>query len=362
MTSVLVRARRAAVPMFATLFLLSACSGEEGPTYPASFDPAGLRADLTVASALYSAPATESFGAAGFMIDFALGGFGGGGFMFESPALLLSGPIKTNAPTAARLRAQANVSMANALPAEAIGRTFEFDLTLNEYVVGTRRGAPTNGVRFVLYSMDPEFDLPLEPLVETGYVDLSRTGTGNNTVALVEVFGTGPSPMKYLEYSAKFSGTALEMAGFAQNASDRLAFSLKTSFSLTTETVIVIWRTSMPSRNLVTRLRQTFVDGDNPRYGIDAAVISPSGYIDLDGTIREFSGGVLVVKVNGQTFARMELASGEDELPSITNASGGPLTAQEEETLGQIFLWFAGVFLTYIKLLAPLGALLDIAV
>lgn len=71
MTSVLVRARRAAVPMFATLFLLSACSGEEGPTYPASFDPAGLRADLTVASALYSAPATESFGAAGFMIDFA---------------------------------------------------------------------------------------------------------------------------------------------------------------------------------------------------------------------------------------------------------------------------------------------------
>ena len=42
-----------------------------------------------------------------------------------------------------------------------------------------RTGAPANGVRFLLYAVDPVTFQPVEPLVEAGYVDITDLSGGN---------------------------------------------------------------------------------------------------------------------------------------------------------------------------------------
>src|SRR5438874_1300229 len=57
-------------------------------------------------------------------------------------------------------------------PPGVIGKTFVWDATLGSYRPSNRRGAPPNGVRLVLYAIDPRTQLPSSPLTEIGYADL----------------------------------------------------------------------------------------------------------------------------------------------------------------------------------------------
>lgn len=355
-------ARHFLAPAAFALLALGAC-GDDGPSAPSVFDPVALQGDLGFAAEAMTAPATESFAAIGFMIDYALGGFGGGGLVVEAPALLLEGALKPKAELKQRLRTQASLKMASAIPAELLGETFEYDPETGEYAPGNRTGAPNNGVRFVLYAIDPLQGTPVVPLVEVGRADLTRTGSSTSAVARVQV--VSGAAVTVLDYQASVEGSAtsprIEVEGFARNGDDRLDFELATSFSLASDEITINWRTEMPTRGLTTRLEQRFVDGSNPRFTIDAAVISENGRVDLDGTVTENSGGTLTVKVNNETFARMILETAESEEPVIENAQGEPLTEEETETLHQIFEWFAGAFFTYISLLAPMGTLLDTA-
>lgn len=358
----------------ATLLFATACS-DDGPSYPDVFDPAAIQTELALAGAAMETPATESFAAAGILIDDALAAMGGAELSLSTPAMLLDGgaltpsearDVATSLRRVATLRtATPGGTVANAIPNAALGRTFEYDPATDQYVMGDIDGAPDNGVRFVLYLIDPTFGMPVEPLVEAGYVDLTRTATNNSAQGRIEVYNGALSQLKVLDYTARVEGSVssprIVIAGFARNANDRLDFSLATSFSLEDESIDVEWRTTLPEHDLVTRLNQSFTSGEEPRFVIDAAVVSANGRIDMDGSILEFGGGSIVVKVNGQTFATMDLATGEDEQPTITNADGEPLTAEEEATLQQIFEWFAGAFIVFIVLLAPLGSVLDAA-
>lgn len=355
------------VAVLSALVLTGAC-GDDGPTYPDTFDPLEVQQDLEGVSASLNAPAAESFAAVGFLIDNTLFEMGGGpALAVEAPALLLDGrPLRLHQARsiATRLKRNADLNQANAIPPAALGATFEYDPETNEYFLGERDGAPANGVRFVLYEIDEELGQPAEPLVEAGYADLTRTATSNSVQGRVEVYGTGANPVKALDYTARVAGTVSNprfvVEGFARNGADRMDFSLETTFSAQSETMEIDWRAEVDSRDLVTRLEQEFVDGANARSVIDAMISTPSGRIDLDGVIREDDGGSLAVKVNGETFATMELANGESE-PVILNADGEPLTAEEEDTLRQVFEYFAGAVFLFLVLLAPMGTLIDAA-
>ncbi len=365
----LLRVLRPAAALALAATLVTAC-GDDGPTYPSVFAPAELQGDLGSASAALGAPATESFSFVGFDIDLALAALGGGGAVLELPALLLEAESAIpSTRVAARVRSMvgAEARTASAIPAPALGKTFEFDPLTDTYEMGERTGAPANGVRFVLYAIDPVTERPAEPLVETGYVDLTRTATNSSATARVQVFGGGANLVKALDYSATIDGTVtaptVRVAGFARNAADSLGFSLTTSVSLAAQAVTLDWRTALASRGLVSRIRQTIGSGpaDETQFTIDAFIQSPNGRVDLDGTINELTGGSIATKVNGRTYATMTLTTGEDELPTIVNAAGQPLNAEEEEVLQQIFTWFAQAFLVYLSLLAPVGTLLDAA-
>ncbi len=355
---------RSTASVLLAALIVGACS-DDGPTFPTSFEPVELQNDLGVASEAANAPAAASYAALGVSIEDALFSAGGGVALMDAPALLMQGPLTPTAELRARVARSADMQMADALPAEALGVTFVWDIETSQYIASDATGAPANGVRFALYAINPLTQLPAEPLNEIGYADLTVTGLGDNATARVQVWSEGVSATRVLDYSAHVEGNqssvTIEVAGYAKNAQDSLAFTLSTGVSLETEALTVDWRTTLPSRGLVTRLIQTLSFDETIEMTIDAAIVSPSGRVDLDGTITDLDGGSLAVKVNGATFATMTLSTSDDVEPTIVNASGDPLTAEEEQTLAQIFEWFSGAIEVFLNLLSPVSVLLGTA-
>lgn len=346
----------------ATLAAATACS--DGGTAPVPLDPAGLQTDLVAATSAGSAPATESFATIGWAISDALGG--GMSAVVALPATLLKDPTaqKLDGATLQLARA-AGGDEAATIPAEALGVTFEYDVTLDQYVPGDRPGAPANGVRFVLYAVDPVTESVVEPLVETGYAEITRTVTDSRATARVQVFSGTANVTKVLDYAATVRGTLtvpeLSVTGFARNASDSLAFALSSSVNLSSESISINWRAAVPSRGLVTRLEQTIGGGENPTISINSVIASRNGRVSLSGNIGLMGTGTLTVKVNGDTFATITMNGVEGE-PTIAGAGGQPLTPEEEAMLEQIFEWFGEAFSWFSELLTPVGPLLDAAI
>lgn len=356
--------RSAPFRLLATLALLAgaACSDSTGP---ATLDPGALEADLVGANNAVAAPAVVSFTAVGAEIDAALVLMGGGAVVADLPAALVVNPkaVLERAELRARLLTQGGE--AAAIPAGALGATFEYDVQLGRYVKGIRTGAPAAGVRFILYAVDPATRAKIIPLVETGYVDLTRTVNSQSATARVEVFGGGTNLVKVLDYSATVSGLIVSptilVEGFAKHQADSLVFSLRSSLSLANQTIDIDWRTALPSRSLTSRVQQTILGGSAPSVTIDGLLTSASGRVGITGTIDQASGGTLTVKVDGQTFATIAVTSTEDESPVILNKDGQPLSSREQAVLRQILEWFHQAFDTYEALLRPVARLLDVA-
>lgn len=346
------------------LSLLAVSAACESATAPTPLDPAGLQADLAAASSAASAPASVSLGALGGQIGLALADAGGAVLLADLPSALLKDPNAVLERAELRARIMDGSGTASAIPQAALGRTFEFDTILDRYAIGQRTGAPANGVRFVLYAVDVVTEALVFPLVETGYADLTRAVTDQAITARVEAWSGGLTPVKVLDYAASVQGTVTNptilVAGFARNATDSVTFSLSSTVSFANQTIALDWRTALPARGLASRVQQTITGGESAQVAIDGLLQSGSGDVGITGTLFAQSGGTLIVRVNGDTFASITLDGLEDGTPTILNAQGQPLSESEQAMLRQILEWFEGAFDTYEDLLEPVARLLDI--
>lgn len=89
------------------------------------------------------------------------------------------------APYMGSILAQAPVSPARAAPARipssVLGATFAWDEQMNAYVEDpSQTGAPTDGVRFLLYEVGQFSQVPTTPLNEIGFVDMRDLSSGGN--------------------------------------------------------------------------------------------------------------------------------------------------------------------------------------
>lgn len=343
------------------LALTAAC---QSSTEPLLLDPSGVQADLAAAYDATTAPANVSFGALGGAISLALADAGGAVRVADLPAVLLKDPNAVVARAELRARIMDGSGTASAIPQAALGRTFEFDTIADRYVAGQRTGAPANGVRFILYAVDPVTEALVLPLVETGRADLTRTVTNQAITARVEAYSGGVTPVKVLDYAATVQGTVTEptilVAGFVRNGGDSLTFTLASTISVATSTIALDWRTALPARGLTTRVQQTITGGGSPRVVLDGLLQSQGGNVGIVGTLVPRTGGTLTVQVNGGTFATIALDGLVDETPTILNAQDQPLTQAEQAMLRQILDWFEGAFDVYEDLLDPVERLLDI--
>jgi len=330
---------------------LAGCS-KDGSA-PSEFDPQGTAADMTAAQDAFASGPTASFAAVGGDISLALNG---SPLVASSAALALSRPSKASERYARQIASlipaggsgiQASVV---AIPVEVAGKTFVWDESTDTYVVSDVSGAPSNGVRFLLYAVDPVTLRPVEPVVETGYVDVidqSTAALANVRVKVVE------GNVTYLDYqvvaSATTSSGLVTVSGFAFNGTTRANFTLEhtvgeSSFSLDYEL-------DVPSRDLSVDWTATIanISVTEVVVTLDLAVSGPNGDVRLVGT-SGVDGGTFTVKVNGDTFATITLTASS---LAITGAGGDPLTSDEEQALEMVFDSYEASLDAFSHLLTP---------
>ena len=335
---------------------LAACGKDTGPS---EFDPQGTTADVAEAHDAFVSTQASSFAAIGSDISTVLNG---APIMASSAALVSPRPSAASARYARQLvrllpgagpRIQASVS---AIPSEVLGTTFAWDEETDTYAATDVSGAPTNGVRFLLYAIDPVTLRPVEPVVEVGYVDVTDQSTAATAAFRVKVVD---GSVVYLDYSVSATGTEssgiVTVSGYASNGSARANFTLKNTISQNSGGLLLSldYRLSVPARKVSLDWTATFanISASEVAVTLDFVVAGPNGSVRLVGTYGA-SGGTFTVKVNGGLFATVSL---EGSSAVITGSNGASLTAEEEETLHTILDYYDESLIAFTDLLAPLS-------
>ena len=346
---------RALSTLMLTAFALGACA--EATSLPTTLEPVEMQGDIAAQQAAFDTPATNSFTEMGYEIDFALASIGGVAVNLPMQ-MLRDGAQRPVLQQRERIVAmlQGESTTASAIPLSALGKTFVWNATTDAYEISARTGAPSNGVRFVLYEYDFETFSFAEPLVEVGYAQLSRSGNS----ATASVFN---GATKVMEYTVTIGGTAnfptVSLTGFAGTGANLTDFNLAFGVSATTGNITTTWRTDMPSRGLTTRVVMAI---GQTSMTFSAVIRRGVRKVEMTGTFAGFSDpesmgtATLNVKVGDKLFARLIIGING---VSVTDADGAPLTAEDAETLERIFEWFESSMSAPDVLLAPMFTLLD---
>jgi len=349
-------ARRSLLSLSLTSLMLAGCGKDNGPS---EFNPQGSSDDMAAAQSAFGSTAAASFAAVGGDISVALGGAPA---VAGSAQLALSRPARTQAYTRAVTSLfhaspafQASVA---SIPTSVAGKTFVYDAATDTYVVSDLTGAPSNGVRFILYAVNPLTFRPAEPLNEVGYVDIVDE-SGSTTAAFhVTVVSNG---VTYLDYSASASGSSntgvVTVSGFASDGTNRANFTVETTIT-STSTALNIglhYTLQVPSRDFTIGYQATLVaqqSSSSVDATVDFTISGRNGDLRLTGSYAD-GGGSFTVKVNGETFATITVTV--DGQTVITSASGNPLTESEEATVREAVEYYDGSLNLSASLLTPLG-------
>jgi predicted small lipoprotein YifL len=334
---------------------LAACGKDNGPS---EFNPQGTSADMAAAQDAFASEQTASFSAVGEDISAVLNG---SPVVAGTAELMLTGPSPASARFARRLAAlvpsasrgiQASVA---AVPSAVLGTTFVWDETSHAYVASDRPGAPSSGVRFVLYAVSPVTFRPAEPVVEVGYVDITDHSTSTAIDVGVRVV---QGSVVYLDYNVKVTATAsgglVTVSGTASDGTTAATFILKNTVSANAGSPIYSfdYQLDVPSRHLSLDWTATLANISDTEVAItlDLAISGQNGDVRITGTEGASAGNILSVKVNGDLLATVNL-DGVD--PVVTGAGGASLTPEEEASLQAILEFYAGSWDVFASLLLP---------
>jgi len=356
------------VPLLVVLsFAPTGCGGDSSPDVP--FNPAGTSADLEAVEAAFGSSAFASFSSMSYLFD---GAFSGAPLVSSSVAALdlkargpggaRAGAIRSAKRLAGILAAARNKTLSAsrsgiptdaAVPAEVAGKTYEY--SGGTYVPTDRTGAPLNGVRFLLYAVDPVSFVPVEPLVETGYVDITDLSGASTQSVRLEVVSGG---ITYVEYTVTANTTTgrISVIGFVSDGSHQANLNLQATVSATGLTLL--YGLDVPQRDVSIDLRLTASDVD-VESGIIDIVISMSGPNGTVSMIGQFTatGATLTVRTNGVTFATITVSGTSD--PVVTGTDGQPITDEDAAALLGIFELTSQAFGAFDQLLTPVSFFLE---
>lgn len=244
----------------------------------------------------------------------------------------------------------------------ARGTTFVYDPERMEYVPDPdRAGAPANGVRFILYAVNPVTGQPIVEL-EIGWADLLDEGEGEAGIALrLEVVSEGE---KFLDYSVRVQGDegsgTIAIAGFIRNGVDRLDFEIQaagTSGEGGRATFDLNVRLEIAARDFEVEASVSGVEAETGGSGEIELVVRYDGEsvrIEIAGTENSLEAAFFI---NGELFAT---ASGDPEGPEIRGADGQPLSPEEMQALAQILELADDLFNLFGGLMEPAGAIVGL--
>jgi hypothetical protein len=204
------------------VLFLAACSEANDPP-PSLSDVNALNAELQRIEETFDTPLFASFD--GMTDDMSPPG---------SPAPMLlraTSPFarmsQANAPSAAAATALRELGRTLGgpqagpiIPDALYGTAYEWDEVELEYVLSATEIGPANGVRFLLYAVNPFSGYPSVPLTVVGYVDLMDESTSETSLALHVVVASS-ADVVHLDYTVTIDATSVEFeatcSGYVSN-------------------------------------------------------------------------------------------------------------------------------------------------
>ncbi len=259
----------------------------------------------------------------------------------------------------AGLTSRSSLPNAAIIPPDQRGTTWVFDASQQRYVVDpARTGAPENGVRYILYAVNP-LDHTVLPDVEIGYADLTDEGDSTANAGSLRLRAVSHDVV-FVDYQVGLVGSADAAAvgvhGTFFDGTRHLTFELQAQGGHTpaAESQEVHARLAVPEDAFeLTSAARATADLEHGTQHVEQA-------IDIDGhafaIVADHAGDAVraTVAVNGAPFAQVNVSG---SVTVILGADGQLLPAAQREALGQLFGLFDQVSAALSRLLEPVGVL-----
>ena len=361
---------------FMALAMVAAACEDQGPG--SLSDPAAVTAELQAVDSVFGSATFQSYSELSWLITPTAGG------ALRNAAVVVEGstPALRNDPTYVRgtkradawrqlVPQMAELSSGPIIPDLLYGTTFEWDVNTDTYVATSRTGAPSNGVRFILYAVSSITLTPVEPLVEVGLVDLMDESTLNSLRLHIRVQGVGGTPT-YLDYTAAIVSNATSFTatvngslsnGLAGAALKTLTFNVSFQVTQSGVTENASYDLNNPSVSVDVYLRLT-ASQSGFTVSLDFRFARPGELVRLLATIN-FSGvgnvltvtGTITVTVNDGIYARATATGDAD--PVWVRHDGSQLDAAELLALAGLFDAAGRFMLFTTDLLNPVNELIE---
>jgi hypothetical protein len=332
-------------------------------------NPAGLSADMNSLATPFNAPVVQSFAAVGLTASGTPAARAVAFLQAMGPARKLSADLGSQRQRALAVAALRPSFSTTILPSSAWGKTYVWDEAQQHYVEGGS-GAPANGVRFMLYAVDPLTKKPASPLNAVGYADLIDASTASVAGLEVKIVGTAGTPVTYADYTITATGSSTsftaQAVGYVSDGTHRLDFT--DAIGATPTQVTLDYQLALDQSAVTARLQATLTANDpNATLAVNLRVTRGTEVVVLNGTLTftfgQSSSSLAVnatVTVNGGLFATItgNAQSGGTASLTYTGPNGRALTQDELNALGTLLNWPGDVSGFVEGLLAPAAELL----
>jgi len=345
--------RRLAVLAALAAFGLGACGDASDPSQ--SFDPTdATQATAAVLATFADNPALAALG----VLETALPGFTPPAAPPASDLGAADSGVLAGLRVLDRLLAFPSPSESAALfPADLLGATLVYNPATGEYEVDpAATGAPANGIRVILYAVDPVFHEPVEPLNAVGYLDVTDESTvAADRVGIVAVIGD----VTYIDYlgsaTVLTNGLIFAANGYLSDGTTVVNFDLSHTWSAETGLVLT-YDIDVPSASTAIQA-ELHLDpsAEIASYALTVEHQGETVTLDVTGSATSLSG---TVSHNGATVAEV---SGTPDEPVFTDGNGNPLTNEQIQSLGELFGSIAALIGGFDVLLIPAYLVLQVS-
>ncbi len=259
---------------------------------------------------------------------------------------------------ASELMASANAPAIVLIPEEYRGLTLIYHPEEGYYVDETRDDAPTNGVRFILYAVNPVTHQITEPLTEIGYADITDESTETVASIGLEVVSDG---VTYLDYLVTLSGTIVNptftISGFLMDGESQADFTLTHAYAVNIAgiTINLDYEIDVDDFSMDVALEIVGGGDQEPTISVDIAFSDGSNTVTIAGSVQDRL-GTLEVHGNNVLFAVITIDS---STVTVTDAEGEPLTDQEVQALKELIEIIDEAEEIFEDLLGPVEFLFD---
>jgi hypothetical protein len=220
------------------------------------------------------------------------------------------------------------------LPSDLLGKTFEWSLAENGYVVTTRDGAPVNGIRFILY------DRTVAPTSENevGYADVTDDSDPSADRLGVTLVKDGITRLDYdIEVTAGTSSAAASIDGFVTDGNAKVDFAVEETLSETVDgfRVDVDYSMSLADEPLSVHLVYALVLGDATTADFTATFVNGANTLVLD--ISQDAQGAYDGRVNWNGDLVMTVTGDGTGDPVFLGPEGEQLTPEEAQAIQEMF-------------------------